>query len=321
VVEPHAGTAAAGVEAPHGWRGWAALVRRAFAAWSADGASSMGAALAFYALFSLAPLLLVVLWLAGFFVGRDEAQQVLMEQLTVIAGPAAASAVGGLIEAASTPSEGAIPALVGAFTLVLGATTVFSELRTQLDRIWRAPPPRHQGAMKFLVTRFFAFLLVLGIGALLLGSMALSAFLTAAGEIFFERSKATMHAMDFAATLAALTLLFAMIYKILPSVRIAWRDVWLGAALTAALFWVGKSLIALYLARSGVQSGFGAAGAVVLVILWVYYSAQIFFLGAELTREFALRHGSRRADGAAERGDEPPEVRWARQTLRELAPR
>lgn len=285
---------ASGVDAPEGWRGWLHLVRRAFDGWTADGASSMGAALAFYALFSLAPLLLVALWLAGFFVGRDDAQAVLVSQLTTLVGENAAMAVEDLLDNASTPSEGAIPALIGAFTLILGATTVFSELRTQLDRIWRAPPPRHQGAMKFLVTRFFAFLMVLGIGVLLLASMGLSAFLTAAGEVFFERSKATMHLMDFAGTMVVLTTLFAMIYKILPSVRIAWRDVWLGAAVTAALFWIGKSLIALYLARTAVDSGFGAAGAVVLIILWVYYSSQIFFFGAELTREFALRHGSKR---------------------------
>ena len=311
---------AAGVEAPHGWRGWVSLLRRAFKSWGDDGASSMGAALAFYALFSLAPLLLVALWLAGFFVGRDDAQAVLVSQLTAIVGQNAALAVEDLIENASTPAEGAIPALIGAFTLILGATTVFSELRTQLDRIWRAPPPRHQGAMKFVVTRFSAFLMVLGIGVLLLASMALSAFLTAAGEIFFERSKATMHLVDFAGTMVVLTTLFAMIYKILPSVRIAWRDVWLGAAVTAALFWVGKSLIALYLAHTAVDSGFGAAGAVVLIILWVYYSSQIFFFGAELTREFALRHGSKRAEADPSRPNEPASVRWARQTLRNLAP-
>jgi membrane protein len=309
---------APGVDAPHGWRGWAALVRRAFTAWSDDGASSMGAALAFYALFSLAPLLIVVLWLAGFFVGRDEAQQVLLGQLTAIVGATAAGAVQGLLDSASAPSEGWIPALIGGFTLVLGATTVFSELRTQLDRIWKAPPPRHEGVMRFVFTRFFSFLLVLGIGALLLASMGLSAFLSAAGDIFFERSKATMHAIDFAANMVVITLLFAMIYKILPSVRIAWRDVWLGAAVTAALFWVGKSLIALYLAKSGVHSGFGAAGAVVLLILWIYYSSQVFFFGAELTREFALRHGSKRDEPDAKRSDEPPGVRWARETLKKM---
>jgi membrane protein len=290
----------AGVSAPGGWRGWWALVRRAADGWVRDGASSMGAALAFYALFSLAPLLLVALWVAGFFVGRDDAQAMLVTQLTSIVGETAALAVEDLLDAASTPSEGAIPALIGAFTLVLGATTVFSELRTQLDRIWRAPEPKHPGAMKFLATRFSAFLLVVGIGLLLMASMMLSAFLTAAGELFFARSKASMYLMDFAGSMVVVTGLFAMIYKILPSTPIAWRDVWVGAALTAALFWIGKSLIALYLAKTAVDSSFGAAGAVVLVILWVYYSAQILFFGAELTREFALRHGSRRPGASLE---------------------
>jgi membrane protein len=308
-----------GVRAPGGWRGWVALLKRAGSGWVADGASSMGASLAFYALFSLAPLLLVALWVAGFFVGRDDAQAMLVSQLTAIVGPTAAGAVEGMLARASTPSEGAIPALIGAVTLVLGATTVFSELRTQLDRIWRAPPPRHQGVMKFLATRFSAFLMVLGIGLLLISSMLLSTFLTAAGDLFLARSRFTMYLVDFAASMVVITGLFAMIFKILPSTRIAWRDVWVGAAATAALFWIGKSLIALYLAKTAVDSGFGAAGAVVLIILWIYYSSQILFFGAELTREFALRHGSKREEAPAR--NEAAGVRWARETLRNLGPR
>ena len=311
----------AGVSPPEGWRGWWALARRALKGWSDDGASSMGAALAYYSLFSLAPLLLVALWVAGFVVGRGEAQAVLTAHLTTLVGPSAAGAIQGLLEAAAEPSEGALAAALAAAAMVLGATTVFSELRTQLDRIWRAPPPRRQGAAAFVATRFFAFLMVVGIGVLLVASMALSAFLSAAGEVFLARSKASMHAMDFAGSMVVITALFAMIYKLLPSVRIAWRDVWLGAAVTAALFWVGKLAIAFYLAHAAVDSSFGAAGAVVLVIVWVYYSAQVFYLGAELTREFALRHGSMRDDPAGARGGEPAGVRWARQTLRNLAPR
>lgn len=265
----------------------------------------MGAALAFYALFSLAPLLLVAIWLASFFVGRDAAQVALISQLSSILGESAAHAIEELMSSAGSPADGFMPALIGFFTLVLGATTVLSELRKQLDRIWRAPKESSRGLKGFLATRFFAFLIVLGVGVLLLASMSLSAFLAAAGELLFAKSKATMFAMDFAASFIVVTVLFALIYKVLPSIRIAWRDVWVGAAVTSVLFWIGKSLIGLYLAKAGVASGFGAAGAVVLLVVWVYYSAQIFFFGAELTREFALRHGSHRDNTALQRSTQP----------------
>ncbi len=298
-------SASPGVHAPGTAAGWLALGRRALEGWVEDGASSMGAALAFYALFSLAPLLLVAIWLASFLVGRDEAQVALIAQLSAILGEGPAHAIEGMMSASGTPAEGFLPALIGFFTLVLGATTVLSELRKQLDRIWRAPKEASRGVMGFIATRFFAFLIVLGVGVLLLASMSLSAFMSAAGELFFSRSKGSMYALDFAGSFIVVTVLFALIYKVLPSVRIAWRDVWLGAAVTSVLFWIGKSLIALYLAKAGVASGFGAAGAVVLLVVWVYYSAQIFFLGAELTREFALAHGSHRNDTALAAATQP----------------
>ncbi len=298
-------SASPGVRSPGTFAGWISLGRRAIDGWVEDGASSMGAALAFYALFSLAPLLLVAIWLASFFVGRDEAQVALIAQLSSILGESAAHAIEEMMSASGSPAEGFVPALIGFFTLVLGATTVLSELRKQLDRIWRAPKESGGGLKGFIATRFFAFLIVLGVGVLLLGSMSLSAFLSAAGELFFARSKASMYALDFVASFVVVTVLFALIYKVLPSVRIAWRDVWLGAAVTSVLFWIGKSLIALYIAKAGVASGFGAAGAVVLLVVWIYYSAQIFFLGAELTREFALRHGSHRNDAALQRATQP----------------
>jgi membrane protein len=272
------------------------LGRRALKGWIDDGAATMGASLAFYTLFSLAPLLLVAIGLAGFFVGRDEAQAALLAQVAHLSGEQAALGVEDLLDSAARWEQGSMPAIVGVAMLVFGATTVFAELRADLDRIWRHPVPSGGGLPKQAVARFFSFLMVAGIGLLLLLSLAASTALTAIGAPLFGGSQAAVYAIEFLTSLLVLTGLFAMIYKILPSTRLAWGDVWIGAIVTSALFWTGKFLIALYLARAAVGSAFGAAGALVLVMAWVYYSAQVFFLGAELTREFALRHGSRRSE-------------------------
>ena len=276
----------------------AGLSKRAVRGWIDDAAPSMGAALAFYAMLSLAPLLLVAVGVAGFFVGRDEAQNALIGQLTVLLGEKAAFGIEGLLDAAGSRDEGLMPALIGLVTMVVGATTVFAELRSDLDRIWRYKPQRSGGIGKFLLARFFSFLLVLSIGALLLLSLVASTFLAAAGAWWFGRSELAVHAIEFVTSFVVVTLLFALIYKLLPSRRIAWGDVWIGAAVTSVLFWVGKFLIALYISHTAVDSGFGAAGALVVVILWVYYSSQVFFLGAEFTKEYALHHGSRRHERA-----------------------
>ena len=274
-----------------------ALLRRAYQGWVEDGASTMGASLAFYTLFSLAPLLLVAIGVAGFFAGRDEAQGALIAQVTRLIGEQAAIGVEDLLDRATKAEEGIIPAIVGFATLFFGATTVFAELRTDLDRIWRYKPAKpSRGLATLLVTRCMAFLLVACIGVLLMASMLATTFISAIGKQLIGHSPTGLYLTEFALSFMVMTLLFAMIYKILPSTRLAWRDVWLGAAMTSVLFWVGKFLIALYIAHAGVDSNFGAAGTVVLLIVWVYYSAQIFFFGAELTREFALRHGSKQGE-------------------------
>jgi membrane protein len=273
------------------------MLRRALQGWVDDGASTMGASLAFYTLFSLAPLLMVAIGVAGFFAGRDEAQAALISQVSHLIGEQAAIGVEDLLDRATRMEEGIIPAVVGFATLFFGATTVFAELRTDLDRIWRHRPPKTQGGVaRLLCARMVAFLMVASIGLLLMVSMLATALISAAGRELLGHSPVALYLSEFALSFVVLTLLFASIYKILPSTRLAWRDVWLGAALTSALFWLGKFLIALYVAHAGVASNFGAAGTVVLLIVWVYYSAQIFFFGAELTKEFALRHGSKQAD-------------------------
>lgn len=270
-----------------------ALTRRAVKGWIEDDAPTMGAALAFYTMLSLAPLLLVAVGFAGFFVGRDEAQTALISQLSAVLGDKAAAAVRSLLDAAASQGEGKMAALLGIVTMMLGATTVFAELRADLDRIWQHKT-QSSGLKRLFAARFFSFLLVMGIGALLLFSLVATTFLAAVGAWWFGKSELAVHAIEFASSFVLITLLFALIYKVLPSRRIAWGDVWVGAAVTSLLFWVGKYAIALYIGHAAVDSRFGAAGALVVLILWVYYSSQVFFLGAEFTKQYALHHGSKR---------------------------
>ena len=274
-------------------RDLADLGRRALRGWIEDSAPTMGAALAFYTLLSLAPLLLVVLGLAGFFVGRDAAHDALVAQAASMLGDEAAMGIESFLDMAGTRVEGVTPALIGAVMMFVGATTVFAELRKDLDRIWRADSGADGGLMRHLAARSAAFLLLVAIGLLLVASMLASTLLATVGAERLGLSQPALHAIEFAISFGVVTLLFAAIYRILPSKPVAWGDVWVGAAATALLFWVGKLAIALYLAKAAVDSSFGAAGALVMVILWVYYSAQVFFLGAEVTREYAQYHGSR----------------------------
>ena len=269
------------------------LSRRSVKGWVDDAAPTMGAALAFYTVLSLAPLLLVAIGVAGIVVGRDEAHAALIEQLALLLGDKAAMGIEGMLDAAGSREEGFWPAVVGLATMFVGATTVFAELRTDLNRIWRTKDPAHGSVVEFVLARVFSFLLVMTIGGLLIVSLVASTFLAAVGTWWFGKSQLALQAIEFTSSFVVITLLFAMIYKILPSRRIAWGDVWVGAAVTSVLFWVGKVLIALYISKTAVDSTFGAAGTLVIVILWVYYSSQVFFLGAEFTKEYALLHGSK----------------------------
>ena len=269
------------------------LVVRSFNGWRDDNASSMGAALAFYTLFSLAPLLLVALAIAGFFFDRSQAQGLLMTQLGELIGERAAHGIEILLQAASDQMAARKSAVLGFLTLLLGATSVFAELRTDLNRIWRCKVEKVNGAWAFVRTRLLSFGLVVSIGFLLLVSLIVSAVISAVGDLLIPGSSFVARIGEFLTSFVVLTALFAMIYKLLPSRRIPWNDVWVGAAVTSLLFWVGKYAIGLYIAKSSVASSFGAAGTVVVIIAWVYYSSLIFFFGAEFTREYALSHGSK----------------------------
>ena len=283
------------------------LLRQSVAAWSADRASSMGAALSYYTLFSIAPLLLIVIAVAGLVFGEAAARGEIMLQLQGLLGADGARAVEALLKSVNRPAQGVFATIAGIVALLLGATGVFGELQNDLDRIWRAPVARQEsGLMTLLRTRLLAFGLVLGFAFLLIVSLVVSAVLSALGNWwapFFGAWEAVAQGVNLAVGFALMTVLFAMIYKLMPRVSIGWRDVWVGAAATSVLFSIGKLLIGLYIGRSGVTSAFGAAGSLVLVMVWVYYSSQIFLLGAEFTWVYAHRYGSRRGQTPASKAD------------------
>jgi len=275
------------------WR----LARQAVAAWSDDYAPSMGAALAYYTLFSIAPLLLIVISVAGLVFGAEAARGEIMGQLRDLMGAEGARAIQDMLEAADKPGQGTVATIVGAIFLLVGATSVFAELQTALDRIWRTPAPRSEGVWALLRKRLLSFGLIMGIGFLLMVSLVASAALAALGKWWgplFLGWEMLAHALDVVLGFALTTAAFALIYKIMPRVRIHWRDVWIGAGVTAGLFTVGRLLIGLYIGRSGVTSVFGAAASLAVLLVWVYWSAQIFLLGAEFTWVFAHTHGSMR---------------------------
>ena len=271
---------------------FADLLGQAARGWARDQAGSMGAALAFYTLFSMAPLLLLVISLVALVVDVETARHLVFGQLRELLGEAGAEAVLAVLRAADKPREGFIAATLGLALLVVGATSVLVELQRDLDRIWGWQPPQGAAWRAMVLPRLWGFGLVLAIGFLLLVSLVVSAAISVIGSLWadlFPGAGPALRLLEFAASLAVMTGLFAMIYKILPSASIPWSDVWMGAAVTSLLFSIGKWLIGLYLGKSAVASPFGAAGTLIVVILWVYYSAQVFFLGAEFTRAYALR--------------------------------
>ena len=274
-----------------------ALCRHAVSAWVDDYAPSMGAALAYYSLFSVAPLLLIVISIAGIVFGPDAARGYIFAELRDMMGDEGAAAVQALLQSVNKPAQGVLGTMVGVVLLAVGAISVFGELQNALDRIWRAPGRAGSGGLWALVrARLLSFGMVLGIGFLLILSLVASAAVAALGKFaapWFGSWAVLAELLNLVLSFALVTVTFAMIYKIIPRVRIGWRDVWIGAAVTALLFSIGKSLIGLYLGRSSFASGFGAAGSLVVLLVWMYYSAQIFLLGAEFTWVYAHVHGSR----------------------------
>jgi len=278
------------------------LARETMTSWSEDYASSMGAALAYYTMFSIAPLLLIVISVAGLFFGEQAARGEILDQLRGLMGDDGARAVQALLASVNHPKAGILATLLGIGALVIGATTVIGELQNSLDRIWRAPQrDTHTGIFKWLHSRLVSLGMILGIGFLLMVSLVASALLAAVQRWFgrYVDLGAAAQVVDFTLSFVFITVAFAMIYKLMPRVRIEWRDVTIGAVVTALLFTVGKMAIGVYIGRSAVASTFGAAASLVAMVVWVYWSAQIFLLGAEFTWVYARRCGSLRdAEGA-----------------------
>ena len=275
-----------------------ALVRDAVKSWIDDYAPSMGAALAYYTMFSIAPLLLIVIAVAGLVFGEQAARGEIVSQLRTLMGEDGARAVEALLVSVKVGGTGIVGTLGGVFMLLVGATTVFAELQNAMDRIWRAPERANEGGVWTLLrTRLLSLGMIMGIGFLLVVSLVVSAGLAALARWWgplFGDARVLACALDFGLSFVIVTSAFAMIYKWMPRVRLHWRDVWTGAAVTALLFTIGKMLIGTYLGSSGISSGFGAAASLVVMVVWVYYSAQVFLLGVEFTRLYAMRYGSLR---------------------------
>ncbi len=264
--------------------------------WSDDNAPRLGAALSYYTIFSIAPLFVIVIAIVGIWFDKQVAQEQIIGEIRGLVGKDGATAISGMLEAASKPREGILASSLAVITLLFGATGVFIQLQDALNTIWEVKPKPGRGIMGFIRQRFLSLAMVFGIGFLLLTSLVLSAGLAAAGKWFSNAmpgGEGLWQVVNFVVSFAVITLVFTFMFKYLPDVKIAWRDVWLGGAITALLFTIGKFALGMYLGRSSVTSAYGAAGSLVILLLWVYYSAQILFFGAEFTQVYANRFGKK----------------------------
>jgi membrane protein len=262
----------------------------------------LGAALAYYSIFSLGPLIVIAITIAGLVFGAEAVQAQVIGALHGLLGDSGTEAIDAMLKGANRPREGIIATVIGAATLVFAAVGVVVQLKDALNAVWEVETPPGSGIWRFVRTYIWSLAGVLSLGFLLLVSMLLTAALSAAGKYVAPYlPEATLQIAGFLASFAVISVLFAMMFKWLPDTRIEWRDVWLGAILTAALFEGGKFLIGLYIGKQGLESTYGAAASVVVVLIWVYYSAQLVLLGAEFTNVYARRYGSQRNAAAAGR--------------------
>ena len=277
------------------------FLREVVTEWRKDNALSLGAALAYYALFSLAPLLVLIIAIVGLAFGRAAAQGEIVARVAGAVGPEAAKVIEGMIARASAPASGVIATVASLATMLFGASGVFGQLQAALNQIWGVTAGRVRGVRGLVRRRVTSFSLILGIGLLLFLSLVVSAVLAAVNQLLAEHLpvlSALLPPLNFLVSFLMITALFALIFKVLPDAPMHWRDVWFGAAVTALLFTLGKTLIALYLGRTGRTSVYGAAASLVVLLLWVYWSAQILLVGAEFTEVYSRRYGSRREDAA-----------------------
>lgn len=273
------------------------LVLQSFQSWSEDRAPSMGAAIAYYTMFSMAPTLVLVIAIAGFVFGEQAAEGAIAAQLADLMGRPGAAAVQAMIASASAAGSGRLATVISLLLLALAATTVFAELQASLNIIWRAAPSKRSAPVELVKTRLIGLSVIVAFGFLLLVSLivstALAAFADYLGRIFSQLDL-IMRAVNFIISFGITTILFALVYKILPDTRIEWSDVWVASATAALLFGLGKFLISFYIGQSRIASTYGAASALVTILVWIYYSSQIVLFGAEFSKTYARMFGSRR---------------------------
>jgi len=269
------------------------LLKETGQSWLDDNAPRLGAALAYYTVFSLAPLLLIAIFIAGLIFGRGPAQDQIIGQLQGLVGEEGGKAIRSMLDHATQPGGGLTGSLLSIGMLLFGSIGLFTELQDALNLIWGVRPKAGRGIWDIVRDRLLSFTMVLALAFLLLASLIVSAILTASADLFGQwRVGVVGHLVNEVISLVVITVLFAMIYRFLPDAKIAWRDVGLGAAITAVLFEVGKFLIGLYLGHSTIGSAYGAAGSLAVLLVWLYYSGQIFLFGAEFTKVYANRYGS-----------------------------
>lgn len=279
---------------------FATLIKLSYMGWKTDRASRMAAALAYYTIFSLAPILMITIAIASLIWQRDVVQAQLLNQIQSLVGIEDASFIAGLLESSSNSAKGVTTTVIGIFTLLFGALGVFNELQNSLNTIWRGreekPKDFLESIKNLLIDRFLSFSMILGIGFMLLVSLVVSAGISILGELtanILPFHEFILQTINFLISMGIITVLFAMIFKFLPDEKVLWKNVWLGAFVTAVLFSLGKTLIGLYLGGSAIASSFGAAGSLILLLVWIYYSAQILFFGAEFVKIYSNRSSSK----------------------------
>jgi len=271
-------------------------VKETLAGWREHHGTRLAAALAYYTLLSIAPLVVISVAIVGLVMGQEGARSQIAAQLGAAVGDQAAQGIQAIVKHARSPSAGIVSTVLGVLALLVGASGVFGELQSALDTIWSVAPKPGRGFLGVIRDRFFSFTMVLAVGFLLLVSLVLSAVLSAVGHVLSQKlpaGQAFWQVLNFLISFGIVTALFALIFKAVPDVDLRWRDVWGGAALTALLFALGKSLLGLYLGKTSLSSSYGAAGSVVVLVVWVYYAAQILFFGAEITKVQARHRGAR----------------------------
>lgn len=276
-------------------RRYFALFKQTFTEFGQDKVPRLGAALAYYTIFSMAPLLLIAIAITGLVFGKEAAQGQIFGQLRGVLGPQSAEMVQSMVANAAKPKTGTIATILGVFTLILGASGVFGQLKDALNTIWDVEPKKNAGILGMLKDRFLSAAMVFGIGFLLLVSLILDSVIAAFGKYAGQHlpgGEAIWQVLEQVISLGVVTVLFAALFRFLPDLKIRWHDVWFGAGLTSVLFVIGKFALGIYFGKSAVGSSYGAAGSLVLVLLWVYYSAQILLFGAEFTQVYARTHGS-----------------------------